>query len=241
MPAGSVLKCVARYDNSEGNPANPDPSQSVRWGEQTWEEMMLGWFVCTMDAEQSDGRKRTETFLSRAAKTPPTATLDLNIAALGAFKSDRDFRRFSRSVAGVVPQVDRVCVSRLVGDHIEFVKLSQPPILNQKIGGIDYRIAAAGSALAMYMTDPKPVVNGNLSSVQGEEMARISMVMKSSFHVPAKIGGEQVFFNFWSREENAFPPEAQGFLKSMAELATKNAKMPAPSPAPNGLPTVSQK
>ncbi len=112
---------------------------------------------------------------------------------------------------GVVPQVDRVCVSRLVGDHIEFVKLSQPAILNSKIGGIDYRIAAAGSALAMYLTDPKPVVNGNLSSVQGEEMARISMVMKSSFHVPVKIGGEQVFFNFWSREENAFPPEAQGF------------------------------
>ena len=43
MPAGSVLKGVARYDNSAGNPANPDPTRRVQWGEQTDEEMMLGY------------------------------------------------------------------------------------------------------------------------------------------------------------------------------------------------------
>jgi hypothetical protein len=36
---GSVLRAVARYDNSPANPANPDPNVEVRWGEQTWEEM----------------------------------------------------------------------------------------------------------------------------------------------------------------------------------------------------------
>ena len=43
LPAGSVLKGTARYDNSAGNPANPDPTRRVQWGEQTDEEMMLGY------------------------------------------------------------------------------------------------------------------------------------------------------------------------------------------------------
>jgi hypothetical protein len=36
--------CEARYDNSAGNPNNPDPTKPVRWGDQTWEEMMIGFF-----------------------------------------------------------------------------------------------------------------------------------------------------------------------------------------------------
>lgn len=44
MPPKSKLYCTAHYDNSENNPANPDPTQAVRWGDQTWEEMMIGWF-----------------------------------------------------------------------------------------------------------------------------------------------------------------------------------------------------
>ena len=43
LPAGSQIVCDAVFDNSAGNPANPDPSIAVRWGEQTWEEMMIGY------------------------------------------------------------------------------------------------------------------------------------------------------------------------------------------------------
>ena len=43
VPAGSVLKGTAHYDNSAGNPANPDPGRRVPWGEQTDDEMMLGY------------------------------------------------------------------------------------------------------------------------------------------------------------------------------------------------------
>ena len=32
------------YDNSTGNRFNPDPTATVRWGDQTWEEMMLGYY-----------------------------------------------------------------------------------------------------------------------------------------------------------------------------------------------------
>jgi hypothetical protein len=44
MPKGTKLRCVAHFDNSDKNPNNPDPSKVVFWGEQTWEEMMIGWF-----------------------------------------------------------------------------------------------------------------------------------------------------------------------------------------------------
>ncbi|MBI5775179.1 MAG: redoxin domain-containing protein [Verrucomicrobia bacterium] len=43
LPAGSVLKITAVYDNSTGNPANPDPAVTVRWGPQTFHEMMIGY------------------------------------------------------------------------------------------------------------------------------------------------------------------------------------------------------
>ncbi len=36
LPKGTTLHCVAHFDNSEHNLANPDPDQTVRWGDQTW-------------------------------------------------------------------------------------------------------------------------------------------------------------------------------------------------------------
>lgn len=47
MPRGTELICTATYDNSEQNPANPDAEQWVTFGEQTSEEMMIGFFVMT--------------------------------------------------------------------------------------------------------------------------------------------------------------------------------------------------
>ena len=43
LPRGSLLGCDATFDNSAENPANPDPKVAVRWGEQTSEEMMIGY------------------------------------------------------------------------------------------------------------------------------------------------------------------------------------------------------
>ena len=44
LAKGSQLHCTAVFDNSDQNLANPDPSKPVQWGEQTWEEMMIGWY-----------------------------------------------------------------------------------------------------------------------------------------------------------------------------------------------------
>ena len=43
IKAGSRVECTAWFDNSASNPFNPDPKKRVRWGNQTWEEMMIGF------------------------------------------------------------------------------------------------------------------------------------------------------------------------------------------------------
>ncbi len=44
LPKGTTLEVIAHYDNSTANRFNPDPTKDVRWGDQTWEEMMIGFF-----------------------------------------------------------------------------------------------------------------------------------------------------------------------------------------------------
>lgn len=52
MPKGTELICTAAWDNSENNLNNPDPTQTVTWGDQTWEEMMIGFYVEVFPKDQ---------------------------------------------------------------------------------------------------------------------------------------------------------------------------------------------
>jgi peroxiredoxin len=49
LPGGSRLICTAVYDNSADNPHNPDPQQTVTWGDQTWQEMLIGFYTYVAD------------------------------------------------------------------------------------------------------------------------------------------------------------------------------------------------
>lgn len=50
LKARTKLQAVAWFDNSRNNPHNPDPEQTVRWGGQTYEEMMVGFFDLAVPA-----------------------------------------------------------------------------------------------------------------------------------------------------------------------------------------------
>jgi len=50
LNAGTKLRAVAWYDNSKNNPHNPDPSKTVTWGDQTSDEMMVGFFDVAVPA-----------------------------------------------------------------------------------------------------------------------------------------------------------------------------------------------
>ena len=48
LPKGTKIEGIAHFDNSTKNPQNPDPTIKVHFGEQTWEEMMNGFFDYTV-------------------------------------------------------------------------------------------------------------------------------------------------------------------------------------------------
>ncbi len=56
IPFGHLdsMSFLATFDNSAGNPFNPDPTQSVTWGDQTWEEMAVAFFEISEPLRQSE-------------------------------------------------------------------------------------------------------------------------------------------------------------------------------------------
>jgi hypothetical protein len=65
LKAGTKLRAIAWYDNSKNNPHNPDPSKTVTWGDQTSDEMMVGFFDVAIPAEMDkwqffESRKRAQ-------------------------------------------------------------------------------------------------------------------------------------------------------------------------------------
>jgi len=54
LPAGTRVHCTARFDNSAKNLANPDPDRTVQWGDQTWDEMMIGYMDVAIPRSEND-------------------------------------------------------------------------------------------------------------------------------------------------------------------------------------------
>jgi len=51
LPKGTKIQCTAHFDNSPNNALNPDPTKDVVWGDQSWDEMMVGFFNVVFDAK----------------------------------------------------------------------------------------------------------------------------------------------------------------------------------------------
>jgi peroxiredoxin len=51
LAAGTVVRCIAVYDNSAANPANPDPTAEVPYGQQVWDEMFYAAFEVALSEE----------------------------------------------------------------------------------------------------------------------------------------------------------------------------------------------
>jgi len=80
LPRGTRIHCVAHFDNSEKNLANPDPKKTIRWGDQTWEEMMIGYFDIVIP------RSVVESNLKRAKANPDRPNGDGTLRANALLK-----------------------------------------------------------------------------------------------------------------------------------------------------------
>jgi hypothetical protein len=53
IPKGSKFVVTAIYDNSPKNKFNPNPNADIRWGDPTYEDMMIGWLEYTVDLKSA--------------------------------------------------------------------------------------------------------------------------------------------------------------------------------------------
>ena len=67
LPADSQIHVVAHFDNSAGNLNNPNPDRNVSWGDQTWDEMLIGYFNISVPADVEVAQPESELMTPVAA------------------------------------------------------------------------------------------------------------------------------------------------------------------------------
>lgn len=60
LPKGTRVEAIGVFDNSANNPANPNPSATVFWGPQSWDEMLIGWFDMAVPAKEFRSQSGTD-------------------------------------------------------------------------------------------------------------------------------------------------------------------------------------
>ncbi len=78
VPKGTKLICTAHWDNSEENLSNPDPTKTVTWGNQTFEEMNIGFYVEVFPKDQIPPRPSPASMLTQFTPEKVFAALDGN-------------------------------------------------------------------------------------------------------------------------------------------------------------------
>lgn len=221
MPAGTRLHCEARFDNSEENLANPDPTQDVRWGDQTWEEMMIGYFdMCFAEPLPTDAgpRARTEKFLAVAAAGKVEMDEQLRRLTAEAMISQRAMLRFGAKLRDRLPQLDRISVTTVHEGKLTVEQAAHEGILQDRRLGAGLRVPAKGLAMARYADAKAPQINADISRLSEPDMRLFGRRFASSAHVPIRYGGKPGTVNFWSAEPNAFPEPAVQLLEDVAAI-----------------------
>jgi hypothetical protein len=96
VEAGWRLRAVAWYDNSKNNPFNPDPTKAVRFGEQTFEEMMIGYFDFVADPAPPAAPPPAPATPADSARSPPAGRADVTAGRARGWRSPRSRARSPR-------------------------------------------------------------------------------------------------------------------------------------------------
>jgi peroxiredoxin/mono/diheme cytochrome c family protein len=217
MPAGTQIHCEAWFDNSADNIANPDPTAAVRWGDQTWEEMMIGYFDATPAvalAAKISG-SRTAEFLKNQKNGSGHPDETLSKLAKIAFKSDKDLAQFREALQAFAPQLDRLCWTTVEGENLIVKKCIQDSAHEKEVGGAGRKVPAKWMKLSTYAAAKEPVLHQRLADAGGIDLQYMSKAYQSSYHLPIQKDGLPGSINFWSAEKDAFPPE---LTKMLGEL-----------------------
>jgi hypothetical protein len=190
LPRGTRMDCYAVFDNSTDNLNNPDPKVPVRFGDQTFEEMMIGFFEVTPlheDRQNPDNKivplSRVEQFGVIMAATKGEPDDNVKVGAYMALADPNIFRQFGFILRTMVPQVDRLCITAVKdGKVVELMGPVSDRIVNHDDGGDEEvekliteakKKAAAGKALPKSILSPLPSVDA-----AGESLAEYAAAGK---------------------------------------------------------------
>jgi len=225
MPAGTKLKCVAHFDNSDDNLNNPDPTIAVRFGEQTWEEMMIGFFEMALAdqdlVEEEEGYvSRVDQFLTLYKANGTNYDETTLQCCRRAFDDQEAFEEFSYAMDPVLPQIDRICATYVDEDNkLRLYQVTERPPFRGPFRATSTRYTAERQALAEYIDRDDLIVVNDLTAQRGSIMRKMhAKGIRSSLHVPTSHAGVRGTINFWSLEENAFPPEAIEAIRKVISL-----------------------
>jgi hypothetical protein len=214
LPKGTTIHCVATYDNSRFNPSNPNPEEEVRWGDQTWQEMMIGYYDAYSVAEDLVHHP------GRASKLPeplPALDEDLQTKASHALDSDSAFDEFAAAVKKKLPKVDRVCLTDYSKGNLRVEHCAYPGRVLLHLGSTGFeRPGKNGFALVFFGLSNEYHTIPDLSRGQGVDLALLGKTLSSSAHVPVALDGKPGSLNFWSKEKNAFPGANEPLLRAIA-------------------------
>ena len=224
VPSGTRLECIAHFDNSENNFANPDPESAVRWGDQTFEEMMIGYFDCYHPADPSDRRTdnpRTRSFLGSLQTGNAQLEHDILKLAKQALASPARMNRFGRQLKQEIPQLDRVCWTAISQGQLRVERVTQVEDLEASLRGEGLSRPAHQCQLGSFAKQSEPVKLTEIDSLNKIDMQFFGAQVRSSFHVPIQFEGKQGTINFWSREPDGFPEEAQKLLVQISRAMSQ--------------------
>jgi hypothetical protein len=226
IPAGTRLTCTAIFDNSPDNPNNPDPTATVRWGDQTWDEMMAGHFELVLADQDPKQRsvRRTELFLERV-KAMPLAAADELLAKLDAAlkldSADENLRQFAIALQDEIPQVDRIDLIAVRDEGLEILLDAHPADIIPHLPGKGFRLTTGKLAMVAHALGDEAVAHDVLATETADDLKFMAREFASSLHVPVRIDGRPGSVNFWSQEPTGFPVEAVDILRRTAELLAK--------------------
>jgi peroxiredoxin len=222
LPKGTQLHCIAHYDNSANNRANPDPNATVKWGDQTWEEMMIGYFT-SMPAHQD--LQKSPRPPSRYVPLPrPALEPELLRLAEEARQSDKAFAAFAAAVHKKLPKVDRICLTTVTEGKLRFDRVAYPGNVSWRIVSPGPESFSRGYALAAFALYDRFMVIPDLSKSGGLDLMVMAKILSSSAHVPIALEGRPGTVNFWSKEKDAFPKETHGLLSALGQAVVAAPK-----------------
>jgi hypothetical protein len=246
MPKGTRMDCYAVFDNSPDNLNNPDPKAAVRFGDQTWEEMMIGFFEATPADEDRQHPERKVPALSRLerfsvilAATKGEPDDNIKVGAYMALADPNIFRQYGMILRTMVPQVDRLCITAVKDGKL--VELMGPRAEREVDGDADdgdqevekliaeARKKAKGADVEASIFSPLAPVDA-----QGESLAEVAAGQKVVVYNDLSQAKGKIFDEMRKRGARSslhVPAEIKGLRVTVNFWSKDAAAFPAPAEA----------